>query len=98
MKFRINQTDEKCFDVITEDGGIASIYYNDGYNTMYYQSRLTDADSIDDVDDVLSDSKAYIKEWGENVSIQELINDALDWLVLGNKTWERDDSILDGYY
>lgn len=98
MKYRIKQIDEKEFDVITEDGGIASIYCNeDGYNTMYYQSRITDAYCMDDVDDVLADSKAYFKEWGENADKDEMIKDALSWLVVGENTWERDDTILELY-
>lgn len=98
MKYRIKQIDEKEFDVITEDGGIASVYYNeDGYNTMYYQSRITDAYCMDDVDDVLSNGKAYVKEWGHHVNIDDVIKDALSWLVVGEKKWERDDSILELY-
>lgn len=98
MKFRINTIDEKEFDVITEDGGIASIsYIDDRYQTMYYQSRITN-DSTDvhsTVWEDLEDSKAYIKEWEGNPAKDELIQDALNWLVIPQpKKWERDDTIF----
>lgn len=98
MKYRIKQIDDKEFDVITEDGGIASIYHNeDGYNTMYYQSRITDAENMDEVDNILSNGKAYIKEWGENADKDSIIKDALSWLVIGQDDWHRDDTILENY-
>ena len=52
---------------------------------------------MDDVDDVLADSKAYVKEWGENTNRDEMIKDALSWLVVGENKWERDDTILELY-
>lgn len=43
MKYRINQHDEIEFDVITEDGGVVSVYHNDENRvSMYYQDRLTE--------------------------------------------------------
>lgn len=98
MKYRINRLEDNEFDVITEDGGIASIYYNEnGANTMYYQSRIKDANSMDEASEILWDSKAYIKDWGENTNEADIIADALAWLVTGEVEWERDDSIIPNY-
>ena len=98
MKFRINTIEENEFDVITEDGGIASISFVDGsFQTMYYQSRIN-KDSVDvhsSVWDDLADGKAYIKEWEETPTRDALIKDALEWLVVPQpQEWEQDDTIF----
>jgi len=98
MKYRINQLDKDNFDVITEDGGIASIYRIENvFNTMYYQSRINEAKSMDEIEEILWDSKAYIKYWSEDTLYDEIIKDALGWLVMGNTEWERDDTIIPTY-
>lgn len=98
MKFRINTIDKNEFDVITEDGGIASIYESDNcFQTMYYQTRLTEIseDVHTEVWDDLSEGKAYLKEWDGDPSVEELIQDALEWLVFPQPDkWERDDTIF----
>ena len=55
MKYKIIKTSITDFDILTEDGGIASVYYN-GENlcTNYYQSRLTDIDLDDDIKEELT--------------------------------------------
>lgn len=98
MKFRINTINANEFDVITEDGGIASIsFIDDEYQTMYYQSRIKD-DSTDvhsSVWDDLSEGKAYIKEWEGKPTHDEMIKDALEWLVIPHpEKWEQDDTIF----
>jgi hypothetical protein len=98
MKYRINRLDEKEFDIITEDGGIACVHQNEeGISTMYYQSRISECKTMDEMDEVLWDSKAYLKDWGLDASDDEIIKDALGWLVMGNTEWERDDTILPIY-
>lgn len=98
MKFRINTINEKEFDVITEDGGIANVsFIDDTFQTMYYQSRInensTDVHSL--VWDDLADGKAYIKEWEANPTHAEMVKDALEWLVIPSPDkWERDDTIF----
>lgn len=97
MKYRINKLNEQEFDVITEDGGVASVYKSDGgYHTMYYQTRLTDLDNDlhSTVWDDLGSGKAYMKEWESEALADEMIADALGWLVVGEKDWERDDTIF----
>lgn len=98
MKFRINTINEKEFDVITEDGGVASISFIDGeYQTMYYQSRINkDSTDVDgSVWDGLADGKAYIKDWEVVPTRDELIKDALGWLVVPQPDkWEVDDTIF----
>lgn len=96
MKYRINKVTPCDFDVIVEDGGIASIYETgDGITTMYYQTRLTDIDQSGDVFEQLGDGKAYYKDWeSDEPTEEELIKDALEWLVVGETEWERDDTIF----
>ena len=98
MKYRINTINENEFDVITEDGGIASIsFIDESFQTMYYQSRINQS-SVDvhsSVWDDLSDGKAYLKEWDGNPTHESMIQDALQWLVVPQPDiWERDDSIF----
>lgn len=80
-------------DIIMSDGGHASIHHNGEHMlTTYYQSRLDL--SIDNVDDMLTDlsnGKAYHNDWeGEDELSDEMIKDAIDWLVVGNdiESWE----------
>lgn len=96
MKYRVNKPNTFDIDVIVEDGGIACIYESDGgITTMYYQTRLTDIDQSQDIFDQLGEGKAYIKEWGlQHPDMDELIKDALEWLVVGETEWERDDTIF----
>ena len=96
MKYRIIKTSITDFDIITEDGGVASVHHN-GENlcTNYYQSRLTDIDCDDDIWEQLSEGKIYHKDWTKNESNQEIITDALNWLVVTSTpmNWDIDNSL-----
>ena len=96
MKYRIHDFTTFDFDVITEDGGVASIYQNDdGMSTMYYQTRLTDINQSGDIFEQLGEGKVYQEDWGfQHPDKDELIKDALNWLVVGETKWERDDTIF----
>ena len=96
MKYRIIKTSDTDFDIITEDGGVASVHYNgEKLCTNYYQSRLTDIDCDDDIWEQLSEGKIYNKDWTEKESNQEIITDALNWLVVTSipMNWEIDNSL-----
>lgn len=95
MKYRINQHDEVEFDVITEDGGVVSVYHNDENRvSMYYQDRLTEDMDHDMIWETLAEGKAYMKDWPEGTTKEEIIQDALDWLVLpAPEKWELDTTI-----
>lgn len=95
MKYRITNQKEMDFDIITEDGGIASVYHN-GENlvTMYYQNRLTEIKD-GDVWGQLADGKAYIKDWEDDIERDVIIRHALDWLVFpAPLSWEIDNSLF----
>lgn len=95
MKYRIIRNIDDEFDVITEDGGVASVHHN-GFHliTTYYQTRLTDI-SGENVWDELSDGEIHLKDWEEGASEQEIIKDALDWLVAPSpETWEIDETLF----
>ena len=94
MKYRviIEQNDE--FIIVTEDGGIVAVH-NNGENLVstYYQNRLTDVTSLDEVWEQLSTGKAFMKDW-DNESVQTIIQDALNWLVVpAPEQWVEDNSI-----
>lgn len=96
MKYRvIKDSDTLNITIIVEDGGIASTYHN-GTNilTEYFGDRLDDING-DDVWNELSNGEMYIKDWDEYTPTEEeLIADALDWLVCPPPDkWELDNSI-----
>lgn len=96
MKYRINQLEENEFDIIIEDGGVVSVYHNgDNLVSMYYQNRITKEMDPEEFWDDLGSGKAYIKDWTDGISKDEIILDALNWLVLPAPAegWVQDDSI-----
>jgi hypothetical protein len=86
-------------DVVTEDGGIATIYHNEeNMVTMYYQDRLTTISSKEDIWEQLSYSKAYTKDWDASMELEDIIKNALEWLVFPSpQSWEIDNSIFSNY-
>lgn len=95
MKYRINQHDEMEFDVIVEDGGVVSVYHNDENQvSMYYQERIREDMDPDEIWETLGEGKTYRNDWPDGTSRDEIIRDALSWLVLpAPESWELDESI-----
>ena len=96
MKYRINKYDAlgSEFDIITEDGGIVGVCSDLGTTlSTYYQDRIQSNMLPGYVWGVLAEGKTYIKEWDYESTYEEIIQDALAWLVMGNTEWERDDTI-----
>jgi hypothetical protein len=96
MKYRINEINEMEFDVISEDGGVVSIYHNDENQvSMYYQDRITEDMDPDEIWETLAEGKAYLKDWPDGTSRDVIIMDALNWLVLPAPAegWFIDESI-----
>ena len=96
MKYRvIKNSDTLNLTIVVEDGGIASAYDSgDEVITEYYGHRLDEIDG-EDVWNELSNGKMYIKGWEDHrPTEEELIADALDWLVFpAPKKWELDNNI-----
>jgi hypothetical protein len=99
MRYRINRgyTDDS-FDVIVEDGGIASIYHNgSNFVSVYFVARLSDCDRF--VRDIYGElsffNQQYYKDWTEESTENEMIEDALRWLVFPSpeEGWQQDDTI-----
>lgn len=98
MKFRlIIESDEVI--VITEDGGIACIREAEALSndepriatTDYYQSRITDFDSIylTDLFERLAEGKMHYEDWPTTpFNSMVAINDALNWLCPDVTDWE----------
>ena len=95
MKYRINNINEMEFDVIVEDGGVVSVYHNDDNQiSTYYQDRLTEDMDPDEIWENLGSGKAYCKEWPDGTTREEIIQDALEWLVIpAPEEWVLDDTI-----
>ena len=96
MKYRINKYDNYAgeFDIITEDGGLVSVCSGlGGTISTYYQNRIQAGQSGSENLLHLQEGKAFIKEWDYASTHDDILNDALGWLVLGHVVWERDDSI-----
>jgi hypothetical protein len=82
--------------VISEDGGVVSIYHNDENQvSMYYQDRITEDMDPDEIWETLAEGKAYLKDWPEGTHRDTIILDALDWLVFPTPVegWSVDDTI-----
>ena len=98
MKYKILYISEHDFDVIVEDGGIASVNDEFGYyNVTYYQSRISPDMQEDEIQEVLHESKCYIKDYTDSATRQEVIADALQWLCVGVTEWEQDNNIFANY-
>jgi hypothetical protein len=99
MKYRIIKHSPMEVDVVTEDGGIATIYHNEeNMVTMYYQDRLTTISPKEDIWEQLSYSKAYMKDWDASIELEDIIKNALEWLVFpAPQSWEIDNSIFSNY-
>jgi hypothetical protein len=98
MKYRINRDyTDGSFDVIVEDGGVASVYHNgNNFVTTYYAVRLGDCDRSNYIWDELSTGKAQHKDWGEREPMEvEMIKDALEYLVFPppQDGWQEDNTI-----
>ena len=97
MKYRILEYSNTDFDLITEDGGIASIYHNgDNFISNYYQTRLTEIDENEYIWEQLGEGKVYCKDWSQEDNKQSMINDALSWLVASSTpiNWEIDNDLF----
>jgi len=101
MKYRIIVINNTDFDIITEDGGVASVYYNEeALVTNYYQTRLTDIKGVN-VWDELAEGKVYVKEWDEDTRPEDevIIRDALNWLVIPSPSeWEYDNTLFSNIF
>jgi len=99
MKYRLIKRGKNDVDVITEDGGIACIYHNEeNMVTMYYQMNLNEVDPKEELWEQLGYSKAYIKDWEDDMEVEVLIKNALNWLVFPEpQSWEIDNSIFSNY-
>ncbi len=93
---------DKTITVIMEDGGVASAYNpDDYYRTDYYQDRITQETTLDDMWDELGEGKMYTKDWDgnedENLLIDKpiteenfvtLVDDMIGWLYCSTEKFE----------
>jgi hypothetical protein len=99
MKYNVIKAGESEFDVVTQDGGVASIrfMYEDTREatTDYYQSRITNEKTWEEVWTNLGLDKMYYNDWTKSQSDMDvLINEALNWLVVGETNWELDETLF----
>lgn len=105
MKFMlIIDTPSEEITVVTQDGGIACIRYAEPCSetplrvatTDYYQTRITQLEdpTADNVWELLAEGKMYANDWNKEYNSLELIQDALNWLCLGEENWEICDNLF----
>ena len=95
MKFRLIKDSEEII-VITEDGGVATIRDVEGYvdgdfggkdrksTTDYYQGRLNSKMiDEDNIWESLGEGKMYWNDWKTPFDNPEHVEDALNWLCVG---------------
>lgn len=101
MKYKIFYHRDNSFDIITEDGCVAAFFHNEeNFVTQYYQTRLTECNAANYLWDELSQGKSYIKDWDGDPEKDEVIKDALDWLVspTPEEGWELDQTIWSEFF
>lgn len=101
MKYRvITNTIDGSFDIVTERGGVASFYYNgENFVTSYFQRGLNECDPQNYLWHELFQGRVYFKDWDEEPTEEEAINDALNWLVFPQPAeWEQDDSLYTDFF
>lgn len=83
---------DNTIDVIVEDGGVATAYKpDDHYRTDYYQDRINQDTTFENLWGSLADGKMYNDggKWeGKEPTEQELINDMLEWLYCSTEAVE----------
>jgi hypothetical protein len=97
MKYKVLEISNTDFDIITEDGGLVSVHYNgDNYISDYYQTRLTEIDPDEDLWEQMGEGKIYHKDWNPEANKEEMILDALKWLVVSKEpiNWEIDNNLF----
>ena len=86
MLYKVIDT-EDGFDVYTEDGGIAKVNLDGNqWVTSYYQDRVGD---LPDLWMALSEGRIHTKVWEGTPTRQEIVQDALEWLVMFEGDFEE---------
>lgn len=103
MKYRIIDLGES-FDIVTEKGGVASFYHNgENYVTTYFQKGLNDCSTPDKIKfqlwDEMAEGKVYFKDWDSSPLREQVIQDALNWLVFPQPPeWQEDDNLYTDFF
>lgn len=101
MKYRlITESDE--ITVVIEDGGIACIRAAEPVDdkprtavTDYYHTRITSIDPADNLYEQLAEGDMSCTDWPtESFDSHEVLQDALQWLAVGNTDWEQDNNLF----
>jgi len=89
LEFKLQVTPNDVV-VITPDGGIATITFEENTYTTYYQTRLVRLASTnepivltEDDWEILGEGKSYHKDWDESSLTMDMIKDAVTWLCFG---------------
>jgi len=103
MKYRVIKSNvDESFDVITEDGGCTYIYYGDSrWVSNYYKGRIGDLKGREEEFWMeLQDMGLYVNTWEDKEPTEEeLIQDALDWMVFPSpSSWEVDEALFDNIF
>lgn len=97
MLYRIVRSKEdESFDVIVEDGGIASVHHNGiGWITTYHKIRLTVFDSFKEFIEEAELHEQFFGEYSNEEAEQTIIQDALNWLVFPRpQVWEQSEELF----
>ena len=98
MKYRIVDLSDDGFDVLVEDGGVVSVHKDadEGiYVSTYYQNKIDTQTCADNFYEALAEGKAYIKDWDSTSTQDEIVQDALQWLVKPSpKEWTQTNDLF----
>lgn len=101
MKYRIiTEPDE--ITIITGNGGIVCVREAESIDTEpreavtdYYHMKLTEIDTTNDIWEELAEGTIYCNDWETaKFNSDEVVKDALNWLVPNETEFTRDDSLF----
>ena len=101
MKYRVIQSKtDGSLDIVTETGGVASFYHNgENFVTSYFQRGLNECTPNNYLWDELSQGKVYFKDWEGEPTEEEIVDDALNWLVFPQpQEWEQDNNLYTNFF
>ncbi len=99
LKYRVVYNTDS-FEIITEKGGVASCYKTpENFVTNFFCKSLNECDTDKDIWEQLAEGKVYFKDWEKTPTVQEAIENALEWLVFpAPSKWVEDKTLYTDFF
>jgi hypothetical protein len=98
MRYNIIKDKNDIMNIVTEDGKIVSISYNEmtgELQSTYYSRNLFDTDLDGDIWEQMSEKSQSMKDWGTTLpSIEDVVSDALFWCAVNDTPFVLDSQLF----